>query len=462
MKPVNLLVVTLDCARHDHVLGEGAFTPTIDTLRESGVTFCRAYSQAASTIPSLYSLFTSLYPYEHGHYSNKKYKPMARNGLPVILAERGWRTGAFTGVYFLSDTMVSRDFGIKDKIEPLQRINKKLGLGPTREEPAPWSSFAAQSILKPFLYHLGLLKLTRNARKTVRRAIQWLKNLDGNGPFFRWVHLFDAHMTYSAPPKWIRYYYKGNPRRGEKNIIQQLKEKDIWFVEESYGQLFEEIFDLAYFPSLYKAAVSYMDEELGWLISHLKVNGDYDNTLVVITSDHGENLGERGIYCTHRKLFDETTLVPLIMKLPGSDYRGVEITSTVEHVDVLPTVLEYLNLPVQAQISGRSLLPLMNGQKLPSRFSISEHEGGLQFVIRWEDWQYYWTDAEVNSPYPFSFEKDLLLRNTGGREKMVLGEGKVREKLREEINSKVSCARKWYLGLEEEALDSRLRVLGYL
>jgi len=373
----------------------------------------------------------------------------------------GWEAGAFASVYFLYDTMVSRDFGTKDKIEPLKAVNKKLGLGPTRQEPVPWSGFAAQRILKPFLYHLGLLKITRNARRTVSRAIQWLQE-QKEGPFFLWVHLFDAHMVYHASRRWVRYYYKDNPKRGEKNIIQQLREKEVWFVEESYGQLFEEVFDINYFPALYKAATSYMDEELGRLMDYLRVRGEYDNTLVVLTSDHGENLGERGIYCTHRKLFDETTLVPLIMKLPGNIYEGAEITSTVEHVDVLPTVLDLLNMSSQTDMSGRSLVPLMEGETLPGRLSFSEHENGLQFAIRWEDWQYYWTDDAVHNPYPFTFEGELLLRSSEGKEKVELGEGETREWLRQELTSRVIPARKWYLGVEDEAIDSHLRALGYL
>jgi len=461
MKPSNLLIITLDCARHDHVLGNKALTPSMDALGEAGVTFYRAHSQAASTMPSLYSLFTSLYLHQHEHYSNRKYTPMFQNGLPSILTGKGWKTGAFSGVYFLNDTMVLHDFGTKDKIEPLQRVNIKLGLGPTRQEPAPWSGFIGQRILKPFLYHLGLLKTTRNARKTVNRAIQWLKGTRSS-PFFLWVHLFDSHMVYNAPPKWIRYYYEGNPKKGGGNVVQQLKEKEVWYVKESYGQLFEKVFDLTYFPALYQAAVSYMDEELGRLIDCLKVHGEYENTLVVLTSDHGENLGERGIYCTHRKLFNETTLVPLIMKLPGSTYRGKEINSLVEHIDVLPTVLDFLNISVQTKISGRSLVPLMDGGNLPDRFSISEHEDGLQFAIRWKDWQYYWTDAEVSNPYPFSFEGDLLLRSSEGKEKVELGERQTREWLRQELTSRVIPARKWYLGVEDQAIDSRLRALGYL
>jgi arylsulfatase A-like enzyme len=269
-------------------------------------------------------------------------------------------------------------------------------------------------------------------------------------------------MVYYAPPKWVRYYYKGNAKRGEKNVAQQLKEKGLWYVKESYGQLFEKVFDFNYFPSLYRAAVSYMDEELGRLIDYLKVRREYENTLVVLTSDHGECLGERGIYCTHRKLFDETTLVPLIMKLPGNNYRGTEITSPVEHVDVLPTVLDFLNISVQTEVSGRSLMPLMKGESLTDRFSISEHEDGLQFVIRWKDWQYYWTDPEVSNPYPFSFEEDLLLRSTEGQEKIEFERAEIRKLLKEELISRVSHARMSYQGSEDETIDSRLQALGYL
>jgi len=460
VRPPNLLIITLDCARHDHVLGNKASTPTIDSLREDGVTFSRAYSQAASTIPSLCSLLTSLYPHQHGHYSNRKYTSMNEMSLPKLLARRGWRTGGFGGVYFLANT-IGLDFGTTDKIEPLPWVNERLGLGPTRLRPPPWKGFFAQRLLKPLMYHLGLLKITRNASKTVARAIEWLEG-GWEAPFFLWLHPFDAHMVYYSPRRWRRHYYSGNPTRGERNIAQQLKERGIWFVEESYGRIFEEIYDLSYFPALYKAAISYMDEELGRLIDYLKANGQYGNTMLIVTSDHGENLGERGIYCTHRKLFDETTRVPLIIKLPGSEYRGKEIDSLAEHIDLLPTVLDFLDIPPPTETSGRSLLPLMEGKRLPVRFSISEHEDALQFVIRWENWQYYWTDPEVDNPYPFSFERDLLVRTTERGEEVVVAEDEIRGRLREEVTSRVIPARRWYLDPEDRRIDSRLQDLGYI
>jgi arylsulfatase A-like enzyme len=441
------------------VLGNEALTPTIDSLREEGITFHRTYSQAASTIPSLYSLYTSLYPHQHGQYSNRRYTPMKEKGLPAMLAREGWKTAGFTGIYFLADP-VARDFGTEDKIEPLPKLNDKLGLGPTRLGSPPWKGLFAQKFLKPLMYYLGLLKITRDAGKTVDKAITWLHD-HRERPFSLWVHLFDAHMVYYAPRKWVRHYYKDNPKKGEKNIIQQFKEKGVWFVEESYSQVFEDICDLRYFPARYKAALSYIDEELGRLLAYLKTIRAYENTIVVITSDHGENLGERGIYCTHRKLFDETTRVPLVVKFPNSNYEGKEIDSLMEHVDLLPTILDYLDIPVPDGISGRSLMPLLAGEMLAPKLSFSEHEDGLQFAVRWKDWQYYWTDPEVTNPYSFQFETDLLLNTSGKREKVIKDEPQLRDWFKRELLERIIPARHQFLADKKEQ-DVRLRALGYL
>ena len=384
---------------------------------------------------------------------------MKEKGLPAMMASEGWKIGGFTGIYFLTDP-VARDFGTKDKIEPLPVLNDKLGLGPTRLGSPPWKGLFAQRFLKPLMYYLGLLKITRDADKTVNKAITWLHD-HRERPFFLWVHLFDAHMVYYAPRKWVRHYYKGNPKKGEKNIIQQLKEKKIWFVEESYSQVFEDIYDLHYFPARYKAAISYIDEELKRLIAYLKTIGAYENTMVVITSDHGENLGERGIYCTHRKLFDETTHVPLIVKLSGNDFKGKEIESLVEHVDLLPTILDYLNMSVPDGISGRSLMPLLHRESLSPKLSFSEHEDGLQFVIRWKDWQYYFTDPEVANPYPFPFENNLLLNTSSALEKIEKAEPELKRWLQQELLQRITPARLYYLR-DKGKVDARLRALGYL
>ncbi len=462
MRTPSIVVITIDCGRHDHVLGGLARTPALDSLRREAVTLTCAYSQAASTIPALYSLFTGLYPHQHGHYSNLVYRPMGSGGLPRLLAQEGWLTAAFTGVYFLAETMAKIDFLTNDRIEPLPWVNERLALGPTRIGKPRWHSAPVRKLLQPTLYHLGLLKITRNARNTVDRAVRWLRR-NADQPFLLWVHLFDAHMVYYAPRNWIRYYYPDDPRRGTETVSRQLDRRNLFYVRESYGDLFDEVYDLNYYPCRYRAALSYIDRQIGRLIAVLKENGLFDSSFIVVTSDHGENLGEHGIYCTHKKLFAETTRVPLVIKFPGGVWKGEEISRPVEHVDLVPTLLDVLGMDLPpGRLCGQSLLPLVDGRSNGKPFTISEHEDGLQFVIRTAGLEYYWSDPQVPNPYPFAFETDLLTGPQASEtdpDPALLAE---KDRLHQELTARVMPARRWYLRSPADPVDERLRSLGYL
>lgn len=171
---------------------------------------------------------------------------------------------------------------------------------------------------------------TYNAKAGARRpgsavielALTWLK-AHASGPFFLWVHLYDPHAPYQ-PPEPFRSRYPAEP---------------------------------------YDATIAYADSVLGDFLTQLRAMGLYDRTLIALMSDHGEALGQHGEREHGYFLYDETIHVPLLIKLPNQRFSGRRVETHVGLVDVAPTILQIVGLPIPAAVQGQSLMPLL---KLPS------------------------------------------------------------------------------------------------
>jgi arylsulfatase A-like enzyme/Flp pilus assembly protein TadD len=172
----------------------------------------------------------------------------------------------------------------------------------------------------------------RPAEEVLTRTTAWLME-DSGKPFFAWIHLFDPHVPY-APPLPFR--------------------------------------DTVADP--YDGEIAYVDSELGKFFQMLKREGLYDNSLIVIVSDHGEGLGEHGEDTHGMFLYDSTLHVPMIFKLPGQAYAGNRVSRQVRLIDVFPTVLQILELPLPSQVQGKDLTPAWTGGGLSQLISLSETE----------------------------------------------------------------------------------------
>ena len=178
---------------------------------------------------------------------------------------------------------------------------------------------------------LGLVE--RRAAESVDHAVKWLKRANSAKPFFLWLHLYDPHSPYD-PPAPFAVQYKSHPYDGE---------------------------------------IAYADAQLGRLISWLKASGRYQKTLIIFVSDHGESLGEHGEREHGFFLYDATTRVPLIVKLPGSLGRGIRMAAPAETVDIGPSVLGELGIRdnIGKQFQGESL-PLSSNSGDSDRAAYSE------------------------------------------------------------------------------------------
>jgi len=164
----------------------------------------------------------------------------------------------------------------------------------------------------------SLISIERPANVVTMNAIKWLKERPHDKSFFLFVHFFDPHSPYSPHP--------------------EIK---------------------AQYPLLYDGEIAFMDQHIGVLMEFLKENNLYDSSLIVVFGDHGEGLGEHGEQAHGMFLYDATLKVPLIMKLPGGINKGSRITRQVRLIDVMPTVLDLVNLKLHDRIDGVSLKSLV-------------------------------------------------------------------------------------------------------
>lgn len=408
----NIILITIDCGRQDMIYGPDVETPHIDKIRESGITFLEAFSQSSTTIPSFYSLFTSRYVSSHGvnTLNPNKYKSLGQDSLPVICGRNGWKVGSFLGFDLLGQTM-GRDIenciaGMrKEPISPKKNWKKKLKNKLKRKI----------NFFSPFVPLRVQTKVVsrRNFRSKIKaeilvdRMIAWLSKLQ-NERFFAWIHFFDAHLLYDAPPYWVNKYYQQPKVPSSYSVYRQLKDQGVWFTEIPMGPILKREKDINLYPSLYKAALSHIDHQIGRILEWLKIKQEMDNTIIIVTSDHGENLLDNGVYCTHYKLFDETTKVPLILKDP-SFAHGKEVSLMAQHIDLMPTLFESLSLIAPSQVQGKSMWPAIRNNDPVNSLAFSEHVHFYQRTLRTVDWQYLWSDPDKSEPWGLKFEGGILL-----------------------------------------------------
>lgn len=349
----NVLLVTIDTWRADRLSCAGyprAITPNLDAIAREGLRFTSVTAPRAKTTPSIASLMTGLYPHEHGARDLLVPIDTSRALLAERLRAAGYSTAAIIGNFVLRDDFSGLARGFDTWIEDLPDVQ---GVPP---ENVPQRT--ARSLIDGALAALGLGAPAANAgpRTSIRRE---------DAPWFLWLHLMDPHGVYEAPdehrvfdetdPEWIPPAPAPQPaglnRRwiADYNVPADARDAD--------GRI-----DAARVIARHDAEVRYADHELGRLFAALRASGELERTLVVVTSDHGESLGEQDYWFEHgRNVSEATVRVPLIVRWPEAlaerPSPGVRDTDT-SLADVAPTLLDVLGLPplaVNGPARGESL-----------------------------------------------------------------------------------------------------------
>jgi len=294
----NIILITLDTTRADRMgfLGsKRGLTPNLDAMAKQGIVFSRAYSHVPLTTASHATILTGTYPqFNHVNDFGIPLSPRLPD-LPDILHHEGYHTGAFVGSLILDPLDgtapgFDRGFDVYDAGFHLRRQ------GADRYK-----------------------TVERRAGVVVDHAIAWLSHVP-EGPFFLWVHVYDAHDPYD-PPAPYKEKYSAQPYDGE---------------------------------------IAYVDASVGKLFDALRKHNLYDETLIAVTADHGESLGAHGENTHGIFLYDETLHVPLVIKLPMNRKSGERVSSRARLVDVAPTLLAAASVDVPQAMQGESLLGLLS------------------------------------------------------------------------------------------------------
>ncbi len=312
----DVVLITLDTLRADHLGAYGAsgvMTPVIDALAREGLLFENAVAPLPETRPSHYSIFTSLYPRQHGVVSNMAQPVPGLVALPRLFQDAGYRTAGFVGAALFSPEEAKKTLGF-DHFDAPQRGQR-----------------TAAEVLPP--------------------TLAWLGERDPDQPFFLWLHLFDAHMPYQPPPPF-------NERGASAAELERLPrfgwEKVFALAKGHDGDLPSWAFERAL--ELYAGEVEYTDAQVGRLLAALRERGRLDETVLLVTADHGECFAG-GVFFDHSQCLDEGALaVPLVLRYPPAVPAGERRSTVVELLDVAPTLLGLAGLPVPAAFAGRDLL----------------------------------------------------------------------------------------------------------
>jgi arylsulfatase A-like enzyme len=393
----NVLFITLDTTRADHLSCYGykrRTTPNIDRLVEDSVLFENAVTVIPLTGPSHLSMMTGLHPGTHQVFANAV--PVSKNfaTMAEILRKDGYETAAFVSVWLVNPSIgFGQGFDYFSGIKEIRDKNSKDS--EVRDE-------------RPRTQRPRGREAIRRGDKTVDAALEWFEK-NKEKQFFAWVHLYDPHSPYAPPEDYGKKYnphyeeylsairnpdfdreayadhpdpaqaFSGRPPARQKKSLSKLFE-DLLGIEsefrlpERYPPGFAEQMIAAY-----DAEILFMDEQVERVFRFLKENDLYDNTIIIISGDHGEILHEKKNYFGHHKyLYNGSLNIPIIMKFPGIAPKEEE--EIITNVDILPTLLEGLEIKNKMEMDGMSYFPLLSENvriETPDYWISATHSGAL-------------------------------------------------------------------------------------
>lgn len=324
-----IILILLDTVRRDAL---GCYgdpekpTPNLDALAADGVRFDQAIASSGWTLPSVASLLTGTWPTLHGARGKGAQLTPIRPELataPEVLSDAGYKTLGVANAAFVSPLLgMNRGF---DAFDHRHTYN--------------WNA--------------------RNADASVDVLFDMMQAAGSDRPLFLMLHLFDAHLDYDPPGRFATLHTGG---RTEPALPVTMKTcEELW--GKKLGRRGPSARDAEYIRDLYRGEIGFMDEQVGRLIEHLRSQSMYDDAMIIVTADHGEEFWDHDGFEHGHTLYDELVRVPLLIKFPESSASTVRVVEDqVRLLDVMPTVFEVFGVETPESFVGASLLPLVQGK----------------------------------------------------------------------------------------------------
>jgi len=443
-KKPNIIIITIDALRPDHLSCYGynrKTSPNIDQLAANSLLFTQAYAQGPNTIYGTPSILTSKYFVQHKGLLGSHIK-----SISSILKKNEYKTACLS-----TNPYVTTSFNYHSHFDDFYYF--------------PLSKTWNLSVAKIFLNALTYIKLPinsgayhMNGEELTEKIIDWISR-NKNNNFFIYAHFMDTHAPYIPPIRYFKQFSASSIFDGyvsDSELSKLAKQKRV--TEKIRLNTINR----------YDGSISYIDDKIGNLFRHLKKMGLWDNLIIIITSDHGEEFFEHGGILHTLKLYDTHIRIPLIIKPPKYSEKGAMIDYLVEQVDIMPTILDFCKIDTKYDMEGISLASfiLENEQKQKRNFTISEarKEDKIAIAIRTNKYKYIeWRSLKLNkiiSSELYDLQKDPLeqqkIENLNIQTKLQRIAANFYIKNKKDFQTKIDR-----LKLKEETIE-RLRALGYI
>jgi arylsulfatase len=343
---MNVLLVFLDAANASHFsyMGyEHQTTPNIDLLAEDSVVFTDAYAQASATPLSMYSMMTSRYPLleEEQYPESGELAAIITDAMPTLAT---WASERFLSrSAFVANGWLREELGFHHGFSTFEKVFDSV---------PPKQGVRANLITDRFL--------------------AWADN-EPDGPWLSWLHYLEPHLPYTPPEPWFSMFdpeYRGYTDGTAPTLLPFRKRTPRPTMRRNT-------------TALYDGNLAWVDSEFGRVVAELKRRGEWDRTIVVVTSDHGEAFWEHGVRGHGTHVYEEFVRIPLIIRVPGLAAR--RITESVELIDLTPTLLDLASVFVpDGSTAGQSLVGVMAGEESPSvpAYFRNHKNGHLELGVR--------------------------------------------------------------------------------
>jgi len=365
---MNIILIAIDTLRADHLGCYGYHkntSPNIDMLAKEGILFEKCFAVGIPTHPAFTTIMTGIHPLVHRivcHSGKENLSPMIST-LPELLKNQGYTTIAV------------------DNLATAERIAR-----------AGWFARGYD-----YYFSTGGITVISNGikingeivNKKAFEALEFAVKKNSNKNFFMFIHYWDPHAPYLPPRNYIDKFYKGNSSEGD---LEGTLNETLWgklLLNGWIGELIRSgIRDKSYIDASYDAEIAYVDERIGELLNKIEELKLTDNTMIILTSDHGEGLGEHKIYYDHHGLYEWDVRVPLIIRHPPIIPKNIKIKSMVSHVDIAPTILELAGMSQPEKMTGNNLLKMLEGKwNGYSMLCMVENTRMTKRALRTEEWK---------------------------------------------------------------------------